>query len=67
MKKLVLAVAALGLISLTSCKKEYTCKCTIAGMSTEAKSGKVKKADAKTWCDNANTSAKIAGGSCELK
>lgn len=67
MKKLVLAVAALGLVSLTSCKKEYTCKCTFMGTSTEAKSGKVKKADAKTWCDNANTSAKIAGGSCELK
>ncbi|HLP11560.1 MAG TPA: hypothetical protein VK177_06465 [Flavobacteriales bacterium] len=27
MKKLILAVAVLGAISFTSCKKEYTCKC----------------------------------------
>lgn len=67
MKKLVFAIAALGLFSMTSCKKEYTCSCTIMGMTTEAKSGKVKKADAKTWCDNANTAAQTAGGSCSLK
>lgn len=67
MKKLVLAIAALGLISLTSCKKEYTCSCSILGTTTEAKSGKVKKADAKTWCETADTQAKIVGGSCSLK
>lgn len=68
MKKLVFAIAALGLFSMTSCKKEYTCACTIAGVTTDAKSGeKLKKSDAETWCNQLNTGAKITGGSCTLK
>ncbi|MBL7712612.1 MAG: hypothetical protein JNL13_09120 [Chitinophagaceae bacterium] len=31
MKKFTLAIAAFGLISLSSCKKEYTCECTFSG------------------------------------
>lgn len=67
MKKLVLAVAALGLISLTSCKKEYTCACTIFGTTTEAKTAKVTKSDAKSQCEALDAQAKPFDGSCSLK
>lgn len=67
MKKLVLALAALGLVSLTSCKKEYTCSCNILGVTTEAKTAKVKKSDAKSQCEALDAQAKPFGGSCSLK
>jgi hypothetical protein len=66
MKKIApIAVLAL-FVAFTSCKKKYTCECTIAGTTTKAESGKVKKSEAKTWCDNADASAKTVGGSCKL-
>lgn len=68
MKKLVLAVAALGLVSLTSCKKDYKCECS--GGSAPAISypfNKMKKSDAQSACDTYNATFKIAGGSCTLK
>lgn len=68
MKKVIFAIAALGLISLTSCKKEYTCSCTGAGQTTDVKTGsKVKKSDAKTWCNALSAQYAILGGSCSLK
>lgn len=67
MKKIIFAIAALGLISLTSCKKNYTCECTIAGTTTSSETGKVKKSDAETYCNNANSGAALLGGSCKLK
>lgn len=68
MKKVIFAIAALGLISLTSCKKEYTCSCTIAGSTTDVKSGtKIKKSEAETWCNALNATSAIGGGSCKLK
>lgn len=73
MKKLVLAIAAIGFITMTSCKKEYTCACTVtvAGTSTttEAKSGtKLSKADAKTWCEKGTTSSGTGYSvSCKIK
>ena len=67
MKKLVLAVAALGLVSLTSCKKEYVCSCTLLGTTTETKTAKVTKSDAKSACETLNSQAKTVGGSCSLK
>ncbi len=49
MKK-VLFVGALALVSLASCKKEYTCECTDANgnVTTETNKGK----DAKDACDD---------------
>lgn len=78
MKKLVLAVAALGLISLTSCKKEYTCKCTtfsnapgFVAQTAEGKTEKLSKSDAKTKCESGSTSVTIggftSGAKCEIK
>lgn len=78
MKKLVLAIAALGLVSLTSCKKEYTCSCTtfsnapgFTATTVEGKTDKMKKSDAKTKCE-AGSSSTTAGGytsgaKCEIK
>lgn len=58
---LILAVVAAG-FTMTSCKKEYTCVCTVGGVSTEVKSGtKLSKKDAETWCE------KSSSGTCKLK
>lgn len=54
MKK-VLFVAALGMLTLASCKKDYTCECTttIVGFSSTATSTiKATKKDAKAACEN---------------
>jgi hypothetical protein len=63
MKKLVFSIAALGLVSLTSCKKEFTCACTTTanGTSTtvEAKTAKVSKKDAKTACEKESSLAGV--------
>jgi hypothetical protein len=66
MKKLfILAVVAIG-FTMTSCKKEYTCACTVSGTTTEVKSGtKLTKKDAEAWCEKSTNG--IAGVSCKLK
>jgi len=65
MKKIMTLAIILGAFSMTSCKKEYTCVCTVSGTSTEVKSGsKLTKSQAKTWCE---TSSSLAGVSCSLK
>ncbi len=73
MKKIapIVMVAFIGALSLTSCKKEYTCSCsyTVNGQTTtsEVKSGtKLSKKDAKAWC-TAYTNAAWTGLSCSLK
>lgn len=66
MKKL-LFVAAVAAFTMTSCKKDYTCSCTILGQTTDTVLEKQKKADAEAACDEANTAAVLFGGSCELK
>lgn len=66
MKKLVLAVAALGLISLTSCKKDYTCTCTVSGQTIKIAIPKAKKSDATKTCDAATTTYSTVGGKCSL-
>jgi uncharacterized protein YceK len=67
MKKVapIAIVALIGALSLTSCKKVYTCACTYNGVTTEVSSGvKISHKDAKTWCTTYNTGA---GYSCSLK
>jgi hypothetical protein len=66
MKK-VLAIAVLGVFVLSSCKKDYTCSCTVLGMTTDSVLKDVKKKDAEKACDATSTSAAILGGSCTLK
>lgn len=67
MKKVapIAIIALIGALSLTSCKKVYTCVCTINGQTSEYSSGvKISKKDAKTWCTTYNNAA---GVSCSLK
>lgn len=60
MKKLVLGVSAMALLSLASCKKDYNCECTYqdTGNTTITETKKVKNAsldDAKKTCDGYET------------
>lgn len=67
MKKVLLFAVVLGAISFTSCKKDYTCSCTIAGTTTDTEFTDVSKSDAEEACDVLNSLNSIGGGSCELK
>lgn len=64
MKKLFILAVAFGAFTLVSCKKNWTCSCTLNGVTSEYKTGaKVNKKTAKTWCDQIGTYS----GSCKLK
>ncbi len=57
MKKLVLGVSAMALLSLASCKKDYNCECTYqdTGNTTITENKTIKNAtlsDAKKTCDS---------------
>lgn len=65
MKK-VLAIAVLGVFGLASCKKDYTCTCTVDGESIKYELKDVKKKDAKDACDTAGSLWILAGGTCEI-
>jgi capsular polysaccharide biosynthesis protein len=68
MKKIILslAVVAIAAVSFTSCKKDYTCTCTILGQASSTTYEKTTKDDAQSKCDAANTGAALLGGSCKL-
>jgi uncharacterized lipoprotein YehR (DUF1307 family) len=69
MKKLSILSALALVVSLTSCKKNYTCDCS--GNSSTGSityTAKMKKKDAQTWCTSWDNSYKsVGGGSCSLK
>ncbi len=68
MKKITLALFA-GLMLFASCKKDWTCKCTVNGTtSTAAEYKDTKKADAKSSCDALESLAIIAdpSASCSI-
>jgi hypothetical protein len=65
MKK-VLTIGLL-VLALASCKKDYTCECTIAGVTVPTEIKDAKKADAEATCNTADVDAKLLGGSCTLK
>lgn len=67
MKKIA-PIAALVVLALgfTSCKKDYSCDCTVNGVTTKSPINDAKKKDAKEACDAANAIYSIGGGSCEL-
>ena len=73
MKKIVTiaAVALLGTIVLPSCKKDYTCVCTVSSggtsISNEYSLGKQTKKDAKNACEQKATSSNGVTAKCELK
>jgi len=73
MKKLLsIAAVTVALVSLSSCKKDYTCSCTYTatGLGTQTTNTTIadaKKKDAETACDNIQTTYSLLGGTCELK
>ena len=67
MKKITLLAAVIVAASFASCKKNWNCECTYTynGV-TETEtyvSAKMKKKDAKTWCETGNT----AYQTCKIK
>ncbi|MCB9222808.1 MAG: hypothetical protein H6582_01420 [Crocinitomicaceae bacterium] len=68
MKKVLIAVVVLaGSMSMTSCKKDYTCDCTVSGSTYSLTIPDAKKKDAESACDTWGTLYTLGGGSCELK
>ena len=70
MKK-VLLVAAVACFTLVSCKKDYTCTCTVTSNGTTQTYTyplkDVKKKDAKSACNNAGAAWITIGGTCDFK
>jgi hypothetical protein len=64
MKKVLVAVAVVAFFA--SCKKDYTCDCTTAGVTESTPIKDAKKADAQDACDALGAIYSLGGGSCEL-
>ena len=66
MRKFIFAAAVLGAMTLSSCKKDYTCECTSNGSVIYSGTVHGTKSDAQAACNAAGS----AGGtsiSCTLK
>ena len=80
MKKILLVAAVAGL-SMVSCKKDYTCECTITTtvtglptttQTTSGATGKMKKAEAEDKCNTGDSETTVPGSgtvksACEIK
>lgn len=73
MKKLMLLGAAIAMLSVTACKKDYTCTCTYDPLGTGSGTSsyeieKAKKQDAEDSCQAAEDTYKILdpNASCSL-
>ncbi|HLU87599.1 MAG TPA: lipoprotein [Taishania sp.] len=64
MKKVLFA--AVAVLALASCKKDYSCECKIDGESYKTTLKDVKKKDAKKACETWGTLYMAAGGSCDF-
>lgn len=68
MKKLfMVTLLAGGITAITSCKKEFTCQCTVFGFTDDTTLVDVSKSEAKDYCDDQDAGLTLFGGSCELK
>jgi len=72
MKKVMSFLAVVALIATvnTSCKKNYTCECCVTCSGTKtcaSQTAKMKKKDAKAWCDNQKGSTYGCTYECNLK
>lgn len=67
MKKILFpALAITMMVGFASCKKDYTCRCTVMGdVSTETYTN-VSRSDAKDMCEAQDALAQQKGGSCQL-
>lgn len=67
MKKVLITVAALAVLSLSSCKQKYDCTCDGPGVKDpEVTTWKLKQEDAKANCDALNAEYQEDNGSCAL-
>ncbi len=72
MKKVIL-VAAVGMLALASCKKDYTCECTTTDSSgffddvSTSVTINATKSDAETTCSGSEVTAGTLTTKCELK
>lgn len=80
MKKTFILAAAVAMIAMTSCKKDYTCACeyvqtdadgNVIGEGSTENTANMKKSDAEEWCDNQESTVESGGATakttCELK
>jgi hypothetical protein len=67
MKKVLLPMLAFAALTMTSCKKDYTCVCKIGTESYNIELKDVKKSDAKDACKTAGNIYILSGGTCDLK
>jgi len=65
-----LATVSVALLSLSSCKKDYTCTCTYSTSSAIPQQtfpiNDAKKSDAKDACDELTTTYTPVGGNCVI-
>jgi hypothetical protein len=68
MKKVLLIAFVAGL-AMASCKKDYTCNCTVDGNAMPAGKITAKKKDAQASCDQIQATYKIGdpAATCTLK
>jgi hypothetical protein len=70
-KRTFLSVAAFAIVAITmaSCAKDYTCSCTVSGISVPDATYHASKKDAQASCDAAAATYKMAdaSASCTLK
>ena len=67
-KLLILFVSAMFVFGMSSCKKDYTCTCTILQQESVSQIDNVKKGDAEDACDGLQTAARAIDpeASCSL-
>lgn len=71
MKQMMLSVLLLGVIVTSSCRREYTCKCSTSNggstsVVTENKLSKQSLKDARTECDKGDTKLGTLVTECEI-
>ncbi len=74
MKNLFIGLGVLAMVAGTSCKKEYTCECTVTGGGSTASSSttiKATKKDAKESCETGSSTVGTGDDAivskCEIK
>lgn len=73
MKKSIFVFAGVALLALASCKKDYTCECTITDSSglfpttTSTATVTGKKKDVTTACENGSSTVSTITTTCKIK
>ena len=59
MKKVLILASVLFVFGMTSCKKDYSCDCTLTNGSVSAQYSGVKKSEAEDGCAELETAQKL--------